>query len=190
MRKHCAALLATLWTVSCAKDITIGKDPDAAEAGEEKPTGPKRYRVAMPTNHSIYTPMFLEMMKALNEGVGFEMMILPAPLYKPTTEFLWVEEDAKTGDVGCVGKPLESNDPAWPALAIELNINYAKTFWNSKAPLAETPLYKLFLHCIGHGMGFLHEANNPLDIMGTDITKVVDLTPFYERVKALHQPAP
>jgi hypothetical protein len=174
----------------CARTITIGKDPEPA-AAEEKPVQPKRYRVSLPENHGIYTPMMLDLMKALNEGVGYEMLILPAPLYEATTEFRWMAAEGKTkADELCTATPSEMPDPSWGAFKLELGIEYAKTFWNSKAPTKDTRLYKIFLHCIGHAMGFADTPENPLDVMNPAVSDSANIGAFHARVRDANAPPP
>ncbi len=184
-------LFAYLAAVSgCAKTITIGKDPEA-EAAQEKEVKPKRYRVSLPPDNTIYTPMYLDMMKALNEGVGYDMMILPAPLYEATTQFRWMKAgEASKADELCKATPSETDDPAWGAFKIELGIEYAKTFWNLKTPLKDSRLYKVFLHCVGHAIGFDDASGNFNDIMSSLFQDSADVAAFHARVRQLNHPGP
>lgn len=190
MRPTLLVLFASLATAfGCARTITVGKDPEPA-AAQEKPAEPKRYRVSLPPDHTIYTPMFLDMLKALDEGVGYEMLILPAPLYDATTEFRWMKANDKVRvDELCRATPSETDDPAWGAFKLELGIEYAKTFWNSKRPIKETNLYRVFLHCIGHALAF-PDVSDPNDVMATPLSESADLAAFYARVRAVNHPGP
>ncbi len=174
----------------CARTLTIGKDPEADPA-VENPAEPVRYRVSLPQDHAIYTPMFLDMMKALDEGVGYEMLILPAPLYDATTDFRWMKAEGKTRvDDLCKATPSETDDPAWGAFKIELGFEYAKSFWNAKGPIKDTKLYKVFLHCVGHALGFKDAVGHIDDIMSPELQDSADIAGFHSRVRALNHPGP
>lgn len=183
----CTSLAASL---GCARTMTIGKDPKA-DPPAGKPADPKRYRVSLPKDNAIYDPLFYDMLNALDAGVGYEMLIIPAPLYETPTALRWMNAPDKTAvDDLCRATPSETQDPAWGAFKIELSIDYAKSFWNSKSPINETRLYKVFLHCIGHALGFEDSAGDIDNVMSSVLQDTADIPGFYARVRALNHPAP
>ncbi len=182
-----AALLASF---GCARTITIGKDPDKAPATVTKSTEPHRYKVGLPPNNTEFAPLLLEMLNAFNAGVGYDVLILPAPIYHVSSELKW-QDDVDLGDEhGCVAKPIATDSLLFPAFSLTFSLKLARANFAQRGHLADLPIYKTFAHCIGHAMGLAHVTDSAAEVMSLDPTKAASFDAFYAKVREVNAPTP
>jgi len=182
--KVSVALLTLLTLSSCAIHYTAPSKDPAASATAQTPRGRAIYKIEMPSDNDLLSPLLLESLNALNAGVGYDVLILPPPLGTPSSDFKWTSKADGLAAGACSGSMLSPPTSLIPALELTMNSAFADKFFDKIKTIGTTDFYRAFLYCIGKGLGFA-DATAANDVMTPNFSVDKDLPTFYAKIRAV-----